>query len=140
MDAALERLDEARTFSPLERRRRIAWTNLSKLGVAGETAPPASDLELRALDVAQLGHELAVLNPAILLCVSGSKLEETGYAVFNDREWPRADFEPSVPKTEVRRSLTGGWLYWTMHPQFKSGEWQAKLLSDVARITRFLNS
>lgn len=115
-----------------------AWTNLSKTGRVGESAPPDDDLELRHLDVQQLRRELSLLEPDILVCVSGSLVPSTGHAVFND--WPSIEgLEPKTVSTWIRRTPWGGFLIWTMHPAYKSESWIVSVENDVRAIIAALN-
>lgn len=131
-DNVLSLLDGDQKFSVAERRQHAVWTNLSKTGLPGETAAGQSDAELRRLDVAQFRRELEALQPDLLMCVSGHSLAATGHEIFD--EWPDADLTPSVPETSIKRTLQGGWLYWTMHPGRKSTTWHDAVLGDVALI------
>lgn len=137
-DAVLGVLDPTGHTSVVERRKHAVWTNLSKVGKVGETAPPDNDLKLRELDATQFRHELSLFSPDLLLCVSGSKLEETGNAVYST--WANADIKPSHEHTTIRRSPDGGWLYWTMHPQFRTNEWRDGVLEDVRLIVERLRA
>ena len=114
-----------------------AWTNLSKTGVVGASAPPDSDVKLRELDVAQLKRELAILNPDILMCVSGSLVPSVGHAVFDF--YADAKVHVNTPSTWIRRTPWGGWLIWTMHPAYKSADWYRSVESDLSTVLRSLN-
>jgi hypothetical protein len=120
------------TLSLAARLESSVWTNLSKLGEEGLPKPRDVNGLLHSLDVAQLKYELDELKPAVLLCVSGSALEDTGYAVFGD--WPRLDVETKTTQTEVRRVPHGGILFWTMHPNRKSSEWRENVLDDLSSL------
>ena len=129
LDAVTERIYGSEEPEPT-RRQRIAWTNLSKGVLAGNaTAPPDSDDFLRKMDVAQIQHEIKVLDPQILLCVSGSSLVDTGKAIFS--EWPKMDMRSSRSSTWIRRMPNGGLLYWTDHPARKSASWTANALDEI---------
>ena len=128
----LELLDTDARFSPEERLQHMAWTNLSKLGSAKQTAPPDNDIALREMDAAQLRHEIEVLAPDLLLCVSGSRLRATAAAVFGKLE--AGDLTPMIEPTHVTRLPSGGLLYRTMHPQYKTKQWQRVVRSDLKTI------
>lgn len=136
LDRVLEAI--APHLKPAERRARAAWTNLSKSGRGyGATCPPDRDTSLRSLDVAQLRHEVELLRPELMVCVSGNNLVSTGIEVF--RAWPAImDLSPSVDQTEIRRLPAGGALYWTMHPQGKTREWTSRVVSDSHRLAETL--
>lgn len=115
--------------------RRFAWTNLSKTGLVGSSAPPDRDRVLRDLDVGQFRHEMDVLRPDILVCVSGSLVPSTGYALFDNPQWPTPDDPlPATESTWIRRTPWGGWLLWTMHPAYKPRAWHESVVGDVAAI------
>ena len=132
-DDVLAILDPQDSLTREERRRTAVWTNLSKLGLPDKaTAPPDNDLALRALDVEQMRREIEVLAPDLLLCVSGSKLVPTGNDAFTGLA--SVDFEPAHERDRVKRLPGGGWLYWTMHPQWKPREQIEAVMSDLRRI------
>lgn len=137
-DAALAVLDPSNVLTISERRQRAVWTNLSKTGKSGETAPPDNDLRLRELDASQFQNELKILQPDLILCPSGGSLAATGDKVFG--LWDDADIKASIPHTSIKRIPGGGWLYWTMHPQFKTNEWTQAVLSDVGLIAERIRS
>ena len=119
--------------SPGQRRQRVVWSNLSKLNWRDKaTAPRDSDRALRSLNVEQFRHELSILAPDLLVCVSGNNLVETGRELFaymlDEGVKLRAE------QTWMRRLPTGGALYWTMHPGYKSADWKAGVLADIAMI------
>ncbi len=115
--------------------RRFAWTNISKTGVVGQSAPPDRDLDLRNIDVEQFRHELNILQPDLLVCVSGSLVSSTAYALFDTSEWKVVDgVEAVTASTWIRRSEWGGWLLWTMHPAYKPRAWFQSVLIDTAAI------
>lgn len=115
--------------------RRFAWTNLSKTGVVGQSAPPDNDRALRDLDVGQFRHEMDILRPDLLVCVSGSLVSSTGYALFDSPQWPTPDVPlPAMASMWIRRSAWGGWLLWTMHPAYKPRAWHDSVIRDVATI------
>lgn len=114
-----------------------AWTNLSKTGAVGESAPPDSDFELRRLDVAQLTRELEILCPDILMCVSGSLMPSVGHAVFG--HYLEGKLSPQTPSTWIRRTPWGGWLIWTMHPAYKAEAWHRSVEADFNNILISLN-
>lgn len=140
LDGILERLDVDAALDPDQRRKCAAWTNLSKTGRGyGATCPPDSDVDLRALDIEQFNHELRLLNPDLLVCVSGNNLVTTGKALF--RDWRSAEEAIPMPdQTEVRRLPNGGWLYWTMHPQAKPKVWSETVLGGISCIADRLHS
>lgn len=110
-----------------------AWTNLSKTGLVGQSAPPDSDAELRNLDTRQLKRELTLLQPDILVCVSGTLVPSTGHAMFDG--WDRiAGLEATTESTWIRRSPWGGSLLWTMHPAYKSESWNVSVEHDLKSI------
>lgn len=120
---------------------RFAWTNISKTGIVGQSAPPDDDRDLRALDVEQFRHELDVLQPDILVCVSGSLVPSTAFALFDTPGWQAVDgIEPVTASTWIRRSDWGGWLLWTMHPAYKSRAWFASVLTDTATILKAIKA
>ena len=121
--------EEAAAFS--------AWTNLSKTGAVGASAPPDSDIELRNLDVAQITRELTILTPDILLCVSGSLMPSVGQAIFNSYE--KTELIPKTPSTWLRRTPWGGWLIWTMHPARKSEDWYQAVETDFSAVLLKVN-
>lgn len=122
-------------LGPDERRARAVWTNLSKSGLGHDaTCPPENDPALRALDTAQLRHEIDLLSPDLMVCVSGNNLVPTGVEVFREGRVPVADFKPSVPQTEAWELPEGGRLYWTMHPQFKTKDWSNRVVDDIAAL------
>lgn len=132
-DDVLRVADAGQCRSALARRWCSVWTNLSKLGQVGETAPPDRDVDLRALDAAQVQNEIDRYSPDLMVCVSGTALIPTGNAAFKGLN--RADFKPTTnDSTIVYRLGNGGWLYWTMHPQRQSVEWRGHVLDDVAHI------
>lgn len=113
---------------------RVCWTNLTKTGMVQETAPPDKDVDLRHLDVAQLQYELDVLQPDILMCVSGSIVPSTGHEIFD--RWHDIDgIRPCTESTWFRRSDAGTLLLWTMHPAFKPAKWHDSVLSDLTSLT-----
>lgn len=138
LDSMLAKLDLDTALTASQRRRCAAWTNLSKSGRGyGATCPPDSDVELRALDIEQFNHELGLLDPDLLICVSGNNLVSTGKALF--RRWPIVQDGIEVPdQSEVRRLPNGGWLYWTMHPQAKPSAWGETVLSGISDIAERL--
>lgn len=112
--------------------RRFAWTNLSKTGIVGRSAPPDNDQVLRELDVGQFRHEMDVLRPDLLVCVSGSLVPSTGYALFDNPDWPEPDVPvPATASTWIRRTPWGGWLLWTMHPAYKPRAWHDSVVGDI---------
>jgi hypothetical protein len=129
---------EAASMSDEDLLHHVAWTNLSKTGLLGQPAPPHNDLALRALDVKQMQAELAMLEPDILLCVSGSLVPATGDALFRSYE-KIADFAPSTDSTWFRRAPWGGYLMWTMHPGYKSENWRRSVLGDLSILIALLN-
>jgi hypothetical protein len=112
---------------------RIAWTNLTKLNAVGDSAPKGGGAELLSLDVAQMTREISILRPDILICVSGSMLTSTGNRVFADCE-PML-VQPETSNTLVKRLPSGGILYWTMHPNWKTKAWSQSVISDLLRLT-----
>ncbi|MGH6786028.1 MAG: hypothetical protein ACREBO_04295 [Novosphingobium sp.] len=117
---------------------RSAWTNLSKTGAVGRSAPPDGDIELRQHDVRQLHREFDLLRPDILICVSGSLVPSTGHAVFDAWDEVR-DLRPETESTWIRRSPWGGLLLWTMHPAYKPDTWSASIESDVRKMLALLH-
>ena len=114
---------------------RFAWTNISKTGTIRESAPPDSDAVLRELDIAQFRHEMDVLKPDLIVCVSGSLVPSTAFALFDTEEWAIIpEVRPTTEKTWIRQAPWGGWLLWTMHPAYKPASWAPDLLADVQTI------
>ena len=114
-----------------------AWTNLSKTGVVGASAPPDSDEVLRQMDIAQLNRELAILRPDVLVCVSGSLVPSTGHAIFDACD--EVELMPVTPSTWLRKTSWGGSLLWTMHPAYKSEEWLTSVEEDFSKLLRSLD-
>ena len=114
--------------------KRFVWTNITKTGLVGENAPP-NDPNLRPLDVAQVRHELDVLLPDLIVCVSGSLVTSTAYEIFDTPEWKAGEsFEARTGSTWIRQAPWGGWLLWTMHPAYKTREWRDSVLADVKAV------
>ena len=114
--------------------RRVCWTNLTKTGVVQQTAPPDSDEHLRCIDVIQMNHELALLRPDIILCVSGTIVPTTGHALFGEWAMIAGDCQPSTASTWFRRAPQGSLLMWTMHPAYKPRSWRASVLRDLRKL------
>lgn len=111
---------------------RFAWTNISKTGVVGQSSPPNNDNHLRQLDIEQFNYEMNLLQPDLLVCVSGSLVPSTAYALFDNLKWQVVeDVRPLTASTWIRRSKNGGWLLWTMHPAYKPRAWFDSVLADV---------
>lgn len=121
----------------LERRQKIAWTNLSKLSRAeNRTAPPDSDAVLRRLDAEQLSLEVDCLRPDLFVCVSGNSLIPTGRAVFE--KWLPEELASSIEGVWIRRMPHGGSLYWADHPSRKPSEWSEQTFSELAKLVQEL--
>lgn len=122
---------EARTRSEITNF--SVWSNLSKTGMVGKSAPPGADKVLRGLDVRQLRREFDLLEPDIILCVSGSLVPSTGHAIFGG--WKKiAGLEARTASTWIRQSPWGGFLLWTMHPAYKSEDWALSVENDLKLI------
>lgn len=115
--------------------RSIAWSNLTKTGLVGETAPPDSDRELVELDCQLLRHELSLLKPDLVLCVSGSIMPSVGHELFGRLLEP-GNPAPSTGSTWFRNFADGSKLIWTMHPAYKSQSWSDTVISDVKTMLR----
>ena len=115
--------------------RRFAWTNLSKTGIVNRSAPPDNDPILRDLDVIQFNHEMDMLRPDLLMCVSGSLLTTTAYTLFDSPGWLQTSTPAlTTEKTSARRTPWGGWLLWTMHPAYKTRAWFDSIVKDTAMV------
>lgn len=113
----------------------VAWSNLTKTSLVGETAPPNNDGSLIELDCQLLRHELAVLQPDFVLCVSGSIMPSVGYKLF-DRLPECLNSTPATESTWFRSFPNGSRLMWTMHPAYKSADWFDKVIDDLRTLVR----